>query len=241
MNNISFGNGEGQKQGIGSSLTSSLISTGVTTGVGALGGAGLAKVASLAPVSKPTTEKIIEELYTSGDSFVKGSVDTLEKINKANLCDTFILEMDDALETIATSGGRKGLFGKTNPAQATQEYLRGIMDVIGEKVDDSVELTKEQVKTAIKNKRATLTTESREKFGEIIETTRKGLFEKAEDFLKTHKKGDELFDSAVKATKKMKNDIRVASFAKWGAIIALGLSVIGNFIPARKRKETTQA
>ena len=38
----------------------------------------------------------------------------------------------------------------------------------------------------------------------------------------------------------MKKDMKLASFAKWGAIIALGLSLFAGFKP-KKQKETTQA
>ena len=69
----------------------------------------------------------------------------------------------------------------------------------------------------------------------------KGNKRKAEDFLKTHKKGDKIFDNALKATHKMKKDIKVASFAKWGAIVALGLSILPNILPSKKQKETTEA
>ena len=240
MNTISFGNGEAQKQNAGSALVSSLVSTGITAGAGALGGAGVAKVASLVPTTKPTEGKIIEELLDSGDTFVREKFKTIENANMASLCDDMLANIDDNLEIIS-KGGRKGLFKKIDPVKDTQDYLRGIMDAIGEKIDDGVELTKEQVKEAVKKKRMSSSTEAPEKLRGIIEDGWKALGDKAKDFLKTAKKGDGIFDRAVKATHKMKNDMRLASFAKWGAIIALGLSIIPNFIPKKAQKETTQA
>ena len=239
MNAISFGNTEGQKPSTGSALTSSLVSTGITAGVGALGGMGVAKVAGMIPPSKPTIEKVVEELYTSGDTFVKTQLDTIENANMAGICDDIMDNMDDVLTSISNTT-KKGFFKKVDPAVETQNYFKNIMTAIGEKVEDGVELTKEAVKNAVQKKRASLPKGSKENLKEMIANAKKALTDKAEDFLKTHKKGDELFDKALKATHKMKKDMKLASFAKWGAIIALGLSLFAGFKP-KKQKETTQA
>lgn len=241
MNKISFGNGESQKQNMGSSLVSSLVSTGVTAGVGALGGAGVAKVASLVPTTKPTEGKIVEAMMDAGDTFVKDQVKIMDDISSAHGCEEILAEIDDKLDSIMNGGKKLFSFKKTDPTLEAQSYLRSIMDKIGVKVEDGVDLTKEQVKEALKNKRNTFTTAPLEKFREIYTTAEQGLLGKAKEYLKTAKKGDEIFDTAVKATHKMKNDMRLSSFAKWGAIIALGLSIIPNFIPKKAPKETMQA
>ena len=238
MNSISFGNNEGQKTSTGSALVSSLVSTGVTAGVGALGGAGVAKVVGMIPPSKPTTGKIIEELYTSGDAFVKTQLDTVENANLASVCDDILENMDDVLTSISNTT-KKGLFKRVDPALETQSYFRNIMEAIGKKVEDGVELTKDAVKKAVEEKRASLPKGSKDKLKEMAENAWKNLEQTANNFLKTAKKGDTIFDNALKATKKMKNDMRVSTFAKWGAIIALGLSLFAGFKP--KKKETAQS
>ena len=62
------------------------------------------------------------------------------------------------------------------------------MTAIGEKVEDGVELTKEAVKNAVQKKRASLPKGSKENLKEMIANAKKALTDKAEDFLKTHKK-----------------------------------------------------